>query len=406
MSKISLNEFRNIFGYLLNNNKMLEDKGQTPIAICVEGSAGLGKTSVIEDYAKENGMTMCKVNLSQLEEVGDLVGMPIKEYEAKSLTNDITTWYNEQQVKVLPDNMMITGKVRTSYAPPSWLPEEENPNGTIVFLDDFSRANNMFMQATMELINQAKYISWNLPKYTSVVLSSNPDDGSYSVTSLDEAQTSRMITFKVKHDVKDWAKWAEKAGIDGRIINFELMYGDNIFEEKHNTHAANPRSYTTFGRAISNLDDWTKTENLAMILQIADGCFPNDKDNIIGSLFTQFINNKLDKLISPEDMLNLSWDTLQPKLADCVYENGKYRTDIAGVLTIRFINHVDYLFSKKGTASEPIIKRIIEIVEADQVKKLLTVDLIFHMVKTLYTKYPQRCTKLVANAKLRNAIIL
>lgn len=44
------------------------------------------------------------------------------------------------------------------------------------------------MQASMEIINTASYISWNLPKYTSIVLTSNPDDGQFSVTSLDNAQ--------------------------------------------------------------------------------------------------------------------------------------------------------------------------------------------------------------------------
>ncbi|MDD7753392.1 MAG: hypothetical protein PUJ51_02640 [Clostridiales bacterium] len=44
-----------------------------------------------------------------------------------------------------------------SYATPSWLPREENPNGTIIILDDYTRANSLFMQATMELICTGKY---------------------------------------------------------------------------------------------------------------------------------------------------------------------------------------------------------------------------------------------------------
>ena len=36
-------------------------------------------------------------------------------------------------------------------------------------------------------INTAEYISWKLPKYTSIVLTSNPDDGQYNVSSLDNA---------------------------------------------------------------------------------------------------------------------------------------------------------------------------------------------------------------------------
>ena len=37
------------------------------------------------------------------------------------------------------------------YALPSWVPTEENENGTILILDDFNRADQRFIQATMEL---------------------------------------------------------------------------------------------------------------------------------------------------------------------------------------------------------------------------------------------------------------
>ena len=46
------------------------------------------------------------------------------------------------------------------------------------------------MQATMQLIQDGKFISWKLPENTNIVLSSNPDDGTYQVSSLDPAQRS------------------------------------------------------------------------------------------------------------------------------------------------------------------------------------------------------------------------
>ena len=74
----------------------------------------------------------------------------------------------------------------------------------------------------------------------------------------------------------------------------------------------NARSYTMFANIISGIPNWQNPENLAMILQIASGCF-NDKDNIIGNLFTTFVANKLDQLISPEDLLLGDWDKVYPK---------------------------------------------------------------------------------------------
>ena len=407
-NEMTLNEFKEVFSYLLDNNKHLEDSNLRPIAVGVEGEAGIGKTSLIEDIAKERGMTLCKVNLAQLEEIGDLVGMPMKECEVAWIENGQVKdkrWMPESQTKNLDLRLKLTGRVRMSYAPPAWLPVDENPNGTIVFLDDYTRANSMFMQATMEIINTASYISWKLPKYTSIVLSSNPDDGQFSVTSLDNAQKTRFINFNLKLNIEDWAKWAEEAEIDGRAINFELLYGDEIFKKHNNVQTVNPRSYTTFCKAISGLKDWNKPETLALILQISKGCFLNDKDNIIGNLFTTFIANKLDRLIQPKDMIELKWDTLEPKMKNCVYDNGQFRPEIASVLTIRFMNYVLHLFGTKGGIKESVVyDRILEIVENDEM--LFSEDLIFHLVKNLVTKYPGRTGKLLMNAKIRNKIVL
>lgn len=407
-NEMTLNEFKEVFSYLLDNNKHLEDSNLRPIAVGVEGEAGIGKTTLIEDIAKERGMTLCKVNLAQLEEIGDLVGMPMKECEVAWIENGQVKdkrWMPESQTKNLDLRLKLTGRVRMSYAPPAWLPVDENPNGTIVFLDDYTRANSMFMQATMEIINTASYISWKLPKYTSIVLSSNPDDGQFSVTSLDNAQKTRFINFNLKLNIEDWAKWAEEAEIDGRAINFELLYGDEIFKKHNNVQTVNPRSYTTFCKAISGLKDWNKPETLALILQISKGCFLNDKDNIIGNLFTTFIANKLDRLIQPKDMIELKWDTLEPKMKNCVYDNGQFRPEIASVLTIRFMNYVLHLFGTKGGIKESVVyDRILEIVENDEM--LFSEDLIFHLVKSLVTKYPGRTGKLLMNAKIRNKIVL
>ena len=407
-NEMTLNEFKEVFSYLLDNNKHLEDSNLRPIAVGVEGEAGIGKTTLIEDIAKERGMTLCKVNLAQLEEIGDLVGIPMKECEVAWIENGQVKdkrWMPESQTKNLDLRLKLTGRVRMSYAPPAWLPVDENPNVSIVFLDDYTRANSMFMQACMEIINTASYISWKLPKYTSIVLSSNPDDGQFSVTSLDNAQKTRFINFNLKLNIEDWAKWAEEAEIDGRAINFELLYGDEIFKKHNNVQTVNPRSYTTFCKAISGLKDWNKPETLALILQISKGCFLNDKDNIIGNLFTTFIANKLDRLIQPKDMIELKWDTLEPKMKNCVYDNGQFRPEIASVLTIRFMNYVLHLFGTKGGIKESVVyDRILEIVENDEM--LFSEDLIFHLGKSLVTKYPGRTGKLLMNAKIRNKIVL
>lgn len=407
LNEMTISEFTGVLNYLLDNNKELQEKGLTPIAVCIEGEAGLGKTSMVEQIAEKRGMTLCKLNLSQLEEVGDLCGYPQKEVlvQWKSKDGTIKTkWWPENTINALPAGVTVTNKTRMGYAPPAWLPTEENPNGTICMIDDFTRANSLFQQALMELINTASYISWKLPKHTSIVLTSNPDDGSYNVSSLDNAQKTRMTVFNLKLNINDWAAWAENNSIDGRAINFALLYSEEIFKKHNGVQTINPRAYTTFCKAISGIKNWDDENSLALILSISKGCFLNDKDNVVGSLFTTFIAQKMDKLVQPKDMLEMKWETVEPRIYDCVWDNDRFKPEIASILAIRLLNYIMYYFSQTGSKQDVVQDRLLEFIEND--RKLLSDDLLFHIIKTVIGKYPAKTTKLLLNSKIRNKVIL
>lgn len=404
---MTISEFTGVLNYLLDNNKKLQEEGQTPIAIGIEGAAGIGKTAVVEEVAKERGMTFCKLSLSQLEEVGDLCGFPMKEVKLQWKAKDgsvKTKWWPESMIDRVPQGVSVTNQTRMSYAPPAWLPSEENPNGCILLLDDYTRANSLFMQATMELINTAQYVGWKLPKNTTIVLTSNPDDGSYNVSSLDNAQATRFINFNLKLNVEDWASWAEFNNVDSRAINFCLLYGEEIFKKHNNIQTINPRAYTTFCKAISGIKNWNDDKSLALILNISKGCFLNDSDNVVGTLFTTFIAQKLDKLVQPQDMLMQKWDTVEPKIYDCVYEGDKFKPEIASILAIRLLNYTMYYFSQKGSKENVVQDRLMDFV--NNPRKLFSDDLLFHIIKTVLAKYPAKTTKLLLNPSIRNKVII
>ena len=413
MNNITLDEFKDIFKYLINNNKRLVEDGKYPIAIGIEGAAGLGKTTVLKDLADEMGMTCVKCNLAEFEEVSDLTGFPIKEYQIDC--DGIQKWIPADLISNCGcEEYQFTGETRMSYATPSWLPREENPNGTIIILDDYTRANSLFMQATMELICTGKYSTWSLPNNTTIVLSSNPDSGEYSVSSLDPAQKSRFINFPIRFNIDSWSKWAENNHIDGRAINFALSYSHEIFERDEPVQTINPRSYVTFCNAISGIPDWSQSESLAMIMNIAKGCF-TDKDNIIGHLFTTFIANKLDKLVTPEDMLMKPWSTVKTQIKNCVYDdNGNYRPDVASVLHTRLLNYSLYYFEQKGAKTEVVQDRLLELIDApDEVNAkgekigcmLFSEDFLFDIIRTLMKKFPTRTNKFMLNKKIRSKVM-
>ena len=185
-----------------------------------EGDAGLGKTSAIMQLGKELNMDVVKLNLSQIEELGDLVGFPVKEFLVRNAEGK-ERWITEAQIQAAISAKFTVIDKRMAHAAPEWI--QGKGEGGFLVLDDYTRADHRFMQATMEILDRQEYVSWKLPKNWHVILTSNPDNGDYNVTSLDVAQKTRFISVEMKYDSDVWAKWAEKAGIDGRCINFMLM---------------------------------------------------------------------------------------------------------------------------------------------------------------------------------------
>jgi Cdc6-like AAA superfamily ATPase len=117
---ITLGEFKDTFKYLIQNNFRLIDRGIAPISVGIEGPCGIGKTSIIEEIAKELGMTYVRIGLSELEEVGDLCGMPLKEFEVHfSDCPSCPKWVSTDILNNIHKEFEFTGASRMSYASPA-----------------------------------------------------------------------------------------------------------------------------------------------------------------------------------------------------------------------------------------------------------------------------------------------
>ncbi len=411
---ISMDQVKNLINYTIDNNNKLQEDGKTPIAIALEASAGIGKTSVVKQVAEERNMGFTKLNLAQLDEAGDLIGFPVTEYEcqiAKRFKDEDgniktkvlpgTVWLTAKQLDTMDKNTAVkqTGKTRMGYAKPAWVPEY-NENGTICLLDDYVRAAPQLLQACMDLILEQKYVSWSLPEKTTIVLTNNADDGSNNVSSLDEAQRTRFLNFDVAFDTNAWMEWAENAGIDGRCINFVASYSDELFSaDEEGNRICNPRSFVMFANMISGIKDWDNQENLAFISTIAKGCF-KDEGSKFSSMFTAFIRNKMHLLIQPKEILLESWSTVKDKLEATLYDtNGSYRPDLASLLERRFSNFVGaWLDSKEQTPIAKVKDRILDFM--DNQNRLFTQDLFFHMVKTITAKHKNQTNKLLFEPRI------
>jgi hypothetical protein len=377
---LNVNELKDFLKHIISNNRYLQENKKPMVSTEVVGDSGIGKTSSIIQLAEELDLNFVKLNLAQIEEIGDLVGFPIRQFEMQS--EDSKEWVDENSVEDYRNKgFSSTGLNRMSYCPPEWISGKQK--GGILLLDDWNRADMRFIQAVMELVDRQQYISWTLPKDWHIILTANPDNGDYLVNSIDNAQKTRFISVNLKFDLKCWGKWAEENQLDGRCINFMLMHPELV------TKQVNSRSVSMFFNSISSVKNFE--ESLPLIQMIGEGSVGSE----FSTLFTMFINNKLDKMISPENIISQDEKYVMNTIKGLVGKDKEYRADIASTLGTRIANYLEY-FSKDNPIEKPIIERITKIIT----DKVFATDVSYNMVKSIYNSNPNKFKLMMLNKEL------
>tara|TARA_R110002126_G_scaffold79669_6_gene197683 strand:- start:4862 stop:6211 length:1350 start_codon:yes stop_codon:yes gene_type:complete len=440
--EVNGDELKALLTHIISNNQIIQKDGKNPIATEIVGESGLGKTSNIIQLAEELKLDFVKLNLAQIDELGDLVGFPVRQFlmekpikaqpakeeeyteivkkEIKmkkmvdgNLVDSIVTkevpvkkkrtipaisgtevdeiWVDETAIAEF-HNMGYTSSrkdqnKRMSYCPPEWIAGVEN--GGILLLDDWNRADLRFIQAVMELVDRQEYISWKLPKNWHILLSANPDNGDYLVTTIDVAQRTRFASVQLQFDPEVWAKWAEHSKIDGRCINFLLMNPEVV------TQRVNPRSITNFFNSISSITEFEK--NLGLIQNLGESMIGPEA----AMLFTQFIANKLDQLITPKEMLlGLTDKGVVSELKKLVWEGNEYRSDLASVFSNRLANYAS-VYSQNNPITPQIISRLTTLIKEED---LFNYDLKYVMAKRLISDNKTKFQKLILDKEVSELV--
>jgi len=379
---LNANELKQFLTHIIENNRVIQKQDKIPVSVEVIGESGIGKTSTIIQLAKELELNFVKLNLSQIEEIGDLVGFPIRQFEMQRNEESEKIWVDENILdEKIKQGYYSTGLNRMSYCAPEWISGKES--GGILLLDDWNRADVRFIQAVMELIDRQQYISWSLPKNWHIILTANPDNGDYLVSSIDNAQKTRFITVNLKYDVDCWAKWAEENHIDGRCINFMLLHPELVTTE------INSRSVSMFFNSISSIKSFDN--QLPLIQMIGEGSVGPE----FSSMFTMFINNKLDKMISPQNIMEQDEKYVLNTLKSIVGKDDNYRADLASTLSTRIVNYLD-IFSKSNSINKEVTNRISTIIN----EKIFTNDICYNMVKSIYNNNPGKFKSMMLDKNL------
>jgi hypothetical protein len=157
----------------------------------------------------------------------------------------------------------------------------------------------------------------------------------------------------------------------------------------------NPRSITTFFDNISSFEKFE--DNLPLIQILGEGSVGDE----FASMFTLFINNRLDKLISPKDILfSENEKNIVDRLKKTIGQDNAYRSDIASILAMRIVNYAIF-HAKENTVTKELIERIQNLVLDD----IFTNDLRYNIIKSIYNGNRVKFRTLAMNSKLAKYIL-
>ena len=237
--------------------------------VLLRGRHGIGKSTVVYQYAAQQNMEVVERRASQMTE-GDLVGLP--SIEANS----------------------------TRFNPPDWF-KAACDRPVVLFLDEVDRATLEVRQGIFELTDSRKLNGHKLHDDTLIFAAVNGGEhgAQYQVGEMDPAELDRWTVFDIEPSVEDWLAWANDSGISQEIFNF---INQNRAHLEH-TDDFEPNKVYPSRRSWERLDQCLAQAGL---LEDASPALFNLTSAFVGFeaavAFNDFVQN-YDRQVSTDDIL-------------------------------------------------------------------------------------------------------
>lgn len=210
--------------------KVIFKAGLVPL---LKSQPGIGKSSVVKDFAKEFNLKVIDLRLSQLDAC-DLNGLPkVGETKASYLPMDVFPLEDD----VIPDGF----------------------KGWILFLDELMNASVEVQQASYRIILDREIGNHKLHPKCFVVAATNREEDGCFVNRMPSALLSRMVHVSVDIDWEGWMRYAVSKSIDARIISFLNFKKDMLVSipsdsEESDTYPC-PRTWEFLSNIIKDIPD-------------------------------------------------------------------------------------------------------------------------------------------------------
>lgn len=179
------------------------------------GQAGIGKSDAVREAARNLGIGLIDIRLSQRDAV-DTRGLPVADMEART-----TVWLT-----------------------PSDLPNAERDGQRgILFLDEITNAPFSVQAAGYQLVLDRRLGDYVLPDGWQVIAAGNRASDKSAAGRLAAALGNRFAFYTIKPDVNVWLSWAKATGLAAELQAFVRFRPELLFGEQTGDAAfASPRS--------------------------------------------------------------------------------------------------------------------------------------------------------------------
>jgi hypothetical protein len=186
--------------------------------VFIWGPPGIGKSSLVRDFAAEVGLPCVSLLGSQLAPE-DLIGVP-----------------------------QITDGV-SRFCPPSMIARKDP---YCLFLDELNACSHEVQKASYSLILERRIGEYLLPEGSIVIGAGNRAQDSAIVKPMSSALLNRMVHVHLTVSHRDWLAWAGASGVHPLVVEYIQTRPDHLWSQppKHEEPFSTPRSWHMLSDAL------------------------------------------------------------------------------------------------------------------------------------------------------------
>ena len=237
--------------------------------VFIWGAPGIGKSALVEKFAREVGLPCVSLLGSQLAPE-DIIGIP-----------------------------RINGET-SEFLPPKMIARKEP---YVLFLDELNACSQEVQKAFYSLIHERRIGEYHLPEGSIVVGAGNRAEDSAIVKTMSSALINRMFHVQMKADARQWIKWAKGVGLHHWVTDYISQRPDHLFSEPPKTEDpfSTPRSWHMLSDALTEYHAGKKDIPAEVLRMISYACLTPSHAGMFLA-YTKNIKNShlLDDIIAQE----------------------------------------------------------------------------------------------------------